>query len=386
MSEAIRNVEKLNARQIEAVKRRGEREIKSIENAHQNIKAEQKKAHASEIVDIEHNHHHHINQQAAKKEKILAEMRDHLQQTKTLTEKELKELKNNTETQKAAHQTKLSLERERLNADNSLYLEELSDRFDREARKVHIDGQNRIESTKLEKQEQLTEVESYNQKKLNQQRNEFNTRFSEDSRNFEKIKTDQDNQFKKERMATNQRQQIDMQKLTDTHNIHVEQKDEHYRKGLKEQDLFFEKKYETQLSRHNSEFKALEQKNNDVIEKLKSSLTSEISHIASKNDDPFYKFEALAPRLKETKDGVEISLEIPEHSKEAVTLSFNGKEAIIALNRRYHDANKTQDGTINKVNKVESFTTRIKTADILDPKSVKTSYDDGTMTFSVKKA
>ncbi len=386
MSEAIRNVEKLNARQIEAVKRRGEREIKSIENAHQNIKAEQKKAHASEIVDIEHNHHHHINQQAAKKEKILAEMRDHLQQTKTLTEKELKELKNNTETQKAAHQTKLSLERERLNADNSLYLEELSDRFDREARKVHIDGQNRIESTKLEKQEQLTEVESYNQKKLNQQRNEFNTRFSEDSRNFEKIKTDQDNQFKKERMATNQRQQIDMQKLTDTHNIHVEQKDEHYRKGLKEQDLFFEKKYETQLSRHNSEFKALEQKNNDVIEKLKSSLTSKISHIASKNDDPFYKFEALAPRLKETKDGVEISLEIPEHSKEAVTLSFNGKEAIIALNRRYHDANKTQDGTINKVNKVESFTTRIKTADILDPKSVKTSYDNGTMTFSVKKA
>lgn len=386
MSEAIRNIEKLNARQIDAVKRRGEREIKTIENTHQNMKAEQKKAHASEIVDIEHNHHHHINQQAAKKEKILAEMRDHLQQTKTLTEKELKELKNNTETQKAAHQTKLSLERERLNADNSLYLEELSDRFDREARKVHIDGQNRIESTKLEKQEQLTEVESYNQKKLSQQRNEFNTRFSEDSRNFEKIKTDQDNQFKKERMATNQRQQIDMQKLTDTHNIHVEQKDEHYRKGLKEQDLFFEKKYETQLSRHNSEFKALEQKNNDVIEKLKSSLTSEISHIASKNDDPFYKFEALAPRLKETKDGVEISLEIPEHSKEAVTLSFNGKEAIIALNRRYHDANKTQDGTINKVNKVESFTTRIKTADILDPKSVKTSYDNGTMTFSVKKA
>jgi len=46
------NVEKLNSRQIDAVKRRGEREIKTIENSHQNIKAEQKKAHASEIVDI----------------------------------------------------------------------------------------------------------------------------------------------------------------------------------------------------------------------------------------------------------------------------------------------------------------------------------------------
>ncbi len=386
MSDAIRNVEKLNSRQIDAVKRRGEREIKTIENSHQNIKAEQKKAHASEIVDIEHNHHHHINQQAAKKEKILAEMRDHLQQTKALTEKELKELKNATETQKAAHQTKLSLERERLNADNSLHLEELNDRYEREARKVHVDGQGRIENTKLEKQEQLTEVESYNQKKLNHQRNEFNVRFSEDSRNFEKIKNDQDNQFKKERMSTNQRQQLDMQKITDTHNAHVEKKDENYKKGLKDQDLFFEKKYESQLTRHNTDFKTLEEKNKNVIEKLKSSLTTQISHIASKNDDPFYKFEALAPRLKQTDTGVEISMEVPEHSKEAVTISFNGKEAIVSMNRRYNDANKAHDGTINKVNKVESFTTRLQTPDILDPKSVKTSYDNGMITFTVKKA
>lgn len=386
MSEAIRNVEKLNARQIDAVKRRGEREIKTIENAHQNMKAEQKKAHASEIVDLESNHHHQLNQAAAKKEKVLSEMREHLQQTKSLTEKELKDLKNATENEKAAHQDRLALERERINANNALHLEELGDRFSREARKVHTEGQSRIESTKLEKQELLTEVESYNQKKLNQQRNEFNTRFSEDGRNFEKIKNDQDNQFKNERMATNQRQQIEMQKLTDSHNGQVEKKDEHYRKGLKEQDLFFEKKYESQLSRHNSDFKALEQKNNDVIEKLKSSLTTEISHIASKNDDPFYKFEALAPRLKQTEEGAEISMEVPEHSKEAVTLSFNGKEAIVSLNRRYSDANKTQDGIINKINKVESFTTRLQTPDILDPKSVKSSYENGTITFTVKKA
>ena len=386
MSEVIRNVEKLNARQIETVKRRGERELKAIENNHQNMKAEQKMAHAAEIVEIENNHHHHINQQAQKKEKILAEMRDHLQQTKAMTEKELKELKNTTETQRAAHQTKLSLERERINADNALHLEELNDRYEREVKKVHIDGQNRVESTKLEKQSQLAETENFNQKKLNQQRNEFNQRYSEDSKNYEKIKNDQDNQFKKERMSTNQRQQIDLQKLTDTHNAHIEQKDENYRKGLKDQDLFFEKKYETQLTRHNADFKALEEKNNQVIEKLKSSLTSQISHIASKNDDPFYKFEALAPRLKQTKDGVEISLEVPEHSKEAVTLTFNGKDAIITLNRRYHDANKTQDGTVNKVNKVETFTTRIQTPAILDPKSVKSSYDSGTMTFTVKKA
>ncbi|MCM2351873.1 MAG: Hsp20 family protein [Bacteriovoracaceae bacterium] len=386
MSSAIRDVEKLNSRQVETVKRRGEREIKTIENAHQNIKAELKKAHTEEIVDLENSQHHQINQAAEKKEKVLAEMRNHLQQTKNLTEKELKSLKKSSEVEKSEIQKKLSHDRERINAEHGLYLEELNDRFSQESRKVDLDGKNRIESIKLEKQQELSEVEAFGQKKINQQSEEFTTRFSNDGRNYQKMKDDQDGQFKKERLSTNYRQQLEMKKLGETHTQHIETKDNSYRKGLKDQDLFFEKKYADQLGRHNTDFKTLEEKNKKVIESIKTGLTSQIASIASKNDDPFYKFEALAPRLKQLEDGVEIQVDVPEHSKQDVHISFNGKEAIITLNRRYHDANKTENGTINKINKVESFTTRLQTAHMLDPKNVKSSFENGVMTYVVKKA
>src|SRR3989344_2868101 len=121
--------------------------------------------------------------------------------------------------------------------------------------------------------------------------------------------------IKIERMTTNQRQQIEMQKLTESHTGHIEVRDNDYRKGLKDQDLFFEKKYSDQLTRHNVGFKTLEEKNKKVIDDLKTNLTAQITTIASKNDDPFFKFEALKPRLKYLEDGVEITVEIPEHSK-----------------------------------------------------------------------
>lgn len=386
MSNAIRDVEKLNSRQIETVKRRGEREIKTIENAHQNIKAEIKKAHEAEIVDIQNNQHHQLNQETEKKEKVLAEMRNHLQKTKDLTDKELKSLENLTETEKIELGRKLSHDRSRINEEHSLYLEELNDRYSTESQKVNLEGKKRVEDMKYSKQQEYTDVESFHQDKINHQTQDFTERFSNEGRNFQKMKNDQDKYFKQERMTTNHRQQLEMKKLSESHTGHIEVRDNDYRKGLKDQDLFFEKKYTDQLTHHNVGFKTLEEKNKKVIDDLKTNLTSQITTIASKNDDPFFKFEVLKPSLKKLEDGVEITVEIPEHSKQDAQISFNGKEAIISFNRRYSDANKTPEGTINKVSKVESFTTRLQTDTVLDPKSVKSSYDNGVMTYIVKKA
>jgi HSP20 family molecular chaperone IbpA len=104
-----------------------------------------------------------------------------------------------------------------------------------------------------------------------------------------------------------------------------------------------------------------------------------------RSDDPFYRFTELKPTLKEFEDRVEIKVEVPEHSKSDVQLTLHGKEAILSLNRRYDDTRK--DGFItNKLHKVESFTTRLGTSHFLDPKSVKANYQDGVMTYIVKRA
>src|SRR5690606_1610117 len=98
MSE-IRDLERLNSRQLETVKRRQAREISNMETAHQDLKAELKKAHQGEVIDLQQENLRMIAKEAEKKEKVLAEMRDHLQQTQQLTDKELKQLKKNAEEQ-----------------------------------------------------------------------------------------------------------------------------------------------------------------------------------------------------------------------------------------------------------------------------------------------
>lgn len=386
MSNAIRDVEKLNQRQIETSKRRNERELKTMENAHQNLKADLKKTHDMEVVDIQNAHHDHINKIAEKKEKVLAEMRTHLQQTKDFTEKELKNLKNNSDKEKVETQKKLSTDRERINSEHELFLEELNDRFNHSARKVGHEGKRRIEDMKLQMNEQYLDLEKFNQEKIQNQTNEFTTRFKTEGNNYKKMKDDQDTQFKKERMSTNLRQQNEMTKMTTVHTDHLEQKDTEFRKGLKDQDLFFEKKFEGQLKKHNETFKELEAKNQKVVDDLKTSLTKEITKTASRNDDPFFKFETLKPRLKTFEKHVEVQVDIPEHSKTDVQLTVNGKEAVVSFNRRFADASKEMDGTVNKVNKVESFTTRLQTGHFLNAKTLKSSYENGTMTYVIQKA
>jgi HSP20 family molecular chaperone IbpA len=386
MSSAIRDVEKLNQRQIETAKRRGERELKTLENAHQSMKTDLKKTHDQEVVDIQNSHHEHINKVAEKKEKVLAEMRSHLQQTKELTEKELKNLKDNSAKEKVETQRKLSTDREVINGEHELYLEEMNDRFNHSARKVNLDGKNRIDEMKSEMNEQYLDLEKMNQNKIQTQTQEFTTRFKTEGNNYRLMKDNQDNQFKKERMSTNVRQQNEMSKMTTVHTNHLEQKDGEFRKGLKDQDLFFEKKFEGQLKRHNETFRQLEEKNKKVVDDLKTNLTKEITKTANRNDDPFFKFETLKPKLKTYEDRVEVQVEVPEHSKQDVQLTINGKEAIVSFNRRFADASKEMDGTINKVNKVESFTTRLQTGHFLNAKSLKSSYDNGVMTYVIKKA
>lgn len=386
MSNAIRDTEKLNQRQIETAKRRNEREIKTINTNHENYKADLQKTHAQEIVDIQNEHHMHMSNEADRKEKVLADMRNHLQQTKDLTEKELKSLATLSDKEKNAIREKFSQDRQRINAENELYLEDMNDRFNQSSRKISYDGKNRMEDMKHSMNEQFLETKKFHESKLQNATEEFTTRFRTDGRKYEDLKYQQDTSFKKERLSTNLRQQNEMKKMTEVHTNHLEQKDQNYRKGLKDQDLFFEKKYAGQFSTHNEQYKRLEDKNKKLVEDLKTSLTKEITKTSDRNNDPFFKFETLKPKLKSFEDRVEISVEIPEHSKQDVQLTFNGKEAIISFNRRFADASKEVDGTINKINKVETFTSRLQTGTFLNAKTMKSSYENGVMTYVVQKA
>ncbi len=386
MSSAVRDTERLAQRQIEVVQRRKDREVARLEDSHKTLKGELRKTQDTELVELKSENQARINEEANRKERVLEEMRSHLQHTKDHTDKELKALKTGMAKEKNLTEQKYSADRERIKGEHELYLEDLNYGFNNASRKISTTGTEQLRVTRENMHRLRNNEESFHQQKLQDGANEFNTRFTHQSRTNQKMKDDLEDKFKKDRLKTNLRQQTEMNKLVTGHTNHVEVRDGEYRKGLKEQDLFFEKKFTGQLAQHQKAFGELEAKNKKVVEDLKTSLTKELSKVAVRNDDPFYKFESLNPSLLHHPKHVEIRVAVPDHAKQDLQLSVNGKEAVVLFNRRYADASRAEDGTVNKINKIETFTSRVQTGSILDARSLKSSYENGVMTYLINKA
>lgn len=383
---SVKDMERLYNQQIETLKRRQERSIKNMNDAHQTYKAELKKSHEGEIIDLQNENLRHVNLEAEKKEKVLAEMRGHLQSTQEITGKQLKELQENAAKSQQGISQKLSENREHTLADNQLALEEMNDRFQTETRKINQDGKNSINEMNRSMNEQYSSQQGHLQKKINDQSMAFADRFNYESREHQKMMDNALHHNKHERLNLNSRQQGEISKMTNAHTQLVEQRDTEYRKGLKEQDVFFEKKYKVNHEAHTKDANNLDERYNDMMNKMKIGLAREMAKTEERHDDPFYHLTELRPTWSRQEDNVVIKVKIPEYSKQDIQLFINGKEAILNFNRRYTDTNKSPDGISNKVSKVETFSARIPTDVFLNAKSVKSSYENGVMTYTIKQA
>lgn len=382
---SIKDVEKIGARQIETLRKKQNREIKHMEEGHSALKAEIKNVQANELVDLQDETQRKLASENDKKEKVLMQMKTHLDNTKNLTEREIKDLKDFSAKFKKEEQQKLSMQRETIKDENELYLDDLNYRFKNAENKVNHEGQTQLDELKHMRTSEIKETEAQYDTKIKNQKGEFAEKFQAESQLQQKLNDDLQKQFKDQRAHTNLAQQTEMVKVTNTHNTALEVKDNEFRKGLKTQDEFFEKKYAFSLGKRNEELKGLEDKNAQVLTKMKQELATNLKTTVNRADDPFYSFTELKPTLKEFEDRVEIKVNVPEHSKADMQLTIHAKEAIVNYNRRYDDSRK-DEGVLNKLHKVESFTSRVMTSHHLDPKSVKASYENGVMTYVVKRA
>jgi HSP20 family molecular chaperone IbpA len=380
----IKQVEKQHIAQLESSRRRLEQRIKNLQNDHDHHVDELDKTHKDHLVDLKQTNQIQISEENEKKDKIIREIKASLNQSKQLADKELYELQDFSEIQKDHLQKKMLMENNKIREDQQLSLDNLNQRFSNAIDNVNQTGKMRLQNMSFKVNNEIRELHETNEKKIENDLQEFNARSKNNEINYLKIKNQQDQNFKKERHVTHLKQVSDTKKMSDVYKANLDHLENQYRQGIKEQEIFFEEKFNKKFEQQNASYKRIEDKNKSLLEELKNSLTKEISKVAERNDDPFYQFESIKPRMKELSDGVEIKVDVPEYSKQDLHLSLNPKEVIVSFDRRYHDATKKEDGVINKVNKVESYTTRMPTERLLDSKTLKTSYENGTMTYTVK--
>lgn len=385
MSGVIRDLENLNSRQLDTLRRKNERELKFIKESHDTVKVEQKKTQENELIDLQHQGQNALSQEETKKQKVLESMKSHVNVTKEITDKQLKELEVKTAEEKNKLAEKLSISRERLVNDNELYLDDINHRFNTQNRKVVIDGQERITEADQNNKETYAHKQHEFQNRIALQTKHHTDKIRSDDARYQQLKTEQDKSFKHERKDTNLRQHAEMNKLTSTHESHKKVRDSEFKRDVRTQQHFHENRFTTVKNAHEGEFKNLSELNKKIINKSKAELASELTILADRQDDPFFQFRELRPKIKENADSIEVSVEVPDHSKKDMMLTLNKKEIVLTFNRRFVDVHKNEAGE-QRINKVESLSNRIVTTHHLDAKSVKSNWEDGVMTYTIKKA
>ena len=117
---SIQDIQKINARQVEALQRKNSRDITRIEQGHDELKSEMKKSNATDMVNMRHENNKQVNSENEKKAKILEQMKEHLDNTQKMTDIRIKDLKENTSQVQKVEFDKVSANRERVKAEDPI--------------------------------------------------------------------------------------------------------------------------------------------------------------------------------------------------------------------------------------------------------------------------
>lgn len=197
-------------------------------------------------------------------------MQKHLDSTQKMTDKEIQTLKSHTEKSRGDYQNRLAEQRAVITNEHELNLEDTNYRYNRTLQELNNNMENRIQETKGSKLEQLAETERFNQNKIDTQRKNFQTTYSSESEKFDKLKKQQDSSFKKQRLDTYSRQNQELDKITTQGRQDYDKRTDDYQKGLKDQELLFEKDMLKCLKKNTEDYKKLEDLNKKAVNELKT--------------------------------------------------------------------------------------------------------------------
>lgn len=162
--------------------------------------------------------------------------------------------------------------------------------------------------------------------------------------------------------------------------------DKYQQELLKQRDTDFKIRYENAVKEHESILKDISTRLEVDVKKMIEKTTSEKKISENRVEDPFYRVETLNPKMTEDLKTVTIALPIAEYEKENVHLSTQGRLIKMTLSRKFTDNMTAQDGSLNKSTRGELYSKEFKTTDLLSSKEITQSFENGVLTFKIKKA
>jgi HSP20 family molecular chaperone IbpA len=386
MSDGIREASNAGRQALHSLQRRNKAELENSKRINEAQINEMKKSNDASMVRIRDEHQIEIAGEVQKKEETLEALRKNQEETQRLLEAETKRQAQLHDVKRTDMKAKGAAEIERVAQDHQLTIEELNARQNDQLRDMNEESRFKLNEMDQQQRERFAAEGNTWRNKVDTQRSQFHHRYTTETANFQRQEENLKKQNEVQTLKTHRDHEQKMTEMNKQHVVHSEKVTNHHQKSLVDKEQFFEKKYQTQLAQHASSNKILEDLNVKAINQLKDDVNKRQTVEMNHAKDPFFSFIDLKPQVEERPDAYVVKVKVPEYAKEEVSLTANFKEMVLSSNRRYQDVRKDENGTTNKVNKVESLVTKIPVGQVLDPRKMEKSWAEGVMTFVVKKA
>lgn len=386
MSETIRPNTQTQIRLAQNLQRKQSQELESLAKRHQAEVSDVKKIQALDLAEIREQHQLEVAEQVDRKEKSLEALRESLEKTRMLTDRETKALQARTEQKRS---DTLAYSNEELKRITDSYADKIDDvnvRQNSVLQDIHREGQQKAFELNERNRFVAQGQEQEWQGRIDQQRQQFNATYQGEAKKFETIVRDQQNQSQKQVKDTLMKNETRLSNINQQHVALEEKVTAQNQKSLGEKEIFFEKKYQGQLARHTASEKHLQELQERALAKTKDDLNKRVTIAQERSNDVFFSFTEMPATLQERPEAYVLKVQMPEYAKEEVQVTVNQKELVVTSNRRYQDERKDESGVVRKVNKVESLVSRIPVDSVLNSKKVTKEWIDGHVVFTVQKA
>lgn len=159
-----------------------------------------------------------------------------------------------------------------------------------------------------------------------------------------------------------------------------------HEEALKQLDKSFHEKYQAMVTNHDAVMNHLRSRFEIDLKEAAQSLSQSKENIENRAQDSFYGVEKLSPNVSEDEKSYTISISIPEHERDGVNLSADGRNIRLSISRRFEERLEDMSGEVNKTSRTEHHTKSFRVAQIVDQGKITQSYQDGILSYKIMKA
>lgn len=170
------------------------------------------------------------------------------------------------------------------------------------------------------------------------------------------------------------------------HQYQATQEEKHHKQMMDRLKQSNKQKYDTLKQNYDQMISTIKNRLDNEIRLIIESNSKDKQFVADRVQDPFYHLTKINPQVQDTEKHYIISMKVPAHEKDLVTVSARKRNITVNLARRFSDSTMDDTGAINKSKRSEIITKTFSVPAIVENSGVTTKYDNGVLSFKIKKA